>query len=197
METGERFWKILDNSYRNFHKVGFDYVNLQRTEMFTLKAYFFDEDHNDIVMPHTHRYDFTSTVLHGELLNRRYEELPYFLLGERTTTTVNKFIYFTPLNGGEGFKFCKEVPMIHMEDRTFKKGQTCSSNYTDIHTISVKAGTVLLLTQFQDQVGLDEATLAYRFDSKEPPSLDGLYESFKPSQLMERLSQLEQLGIRF
>jgi hypothetical protein len=186
---------VHKHSYRNFHKEGFDYVCLQRTEAFTLKAYFFDQRHEDIVMPHDHRYDFTSTVLRGILINRRYGEWSKGSVGG-LKNPVNKFEYLTPLNGGSGFSFLEEVDLHHIEDNIHRTGSTCHSHSTDVHTISVTKGTVLLLTQFADKIPLNKPTYAYRFDSKEPPSLKGLYEKFTEAQLVNRLVELEKLGIR-
>jgi hypothetical protein len=186
--------KIIENSYTNFHKEGFDYVCLQRTPMFTLKAYFFDEEHSDIVMPHNHRYDFTSTVLAGRLVNHTYSEGSGFR--DDSVLRANKFVYFTPLNGGDGFDFLKEIEFRSTGDFTYYRGGTCHSKANDIHTISVKAGTVLLLTQFADKIGPTEPTHAYRLDSKEPPSLEGLYKKFNEDTIVKRLVQLDSLGIR-
>lgn len=186
--------EIMVNSYKNFHSEGLDYVCLHRTPAYTVKAYFFDDAKPEIVVPHNHRYSFTTTVLKGKLTNHRYTEFKKDALIARP---FNKFAYMTPLNGGEGFTFEKEVELFEFDTASFERGETCISHHNHIHTISVERCTVLLLTQFRDELPPEAPTAAYRADSKSPPSLVGLYDHFTTGQLVNRLHQLEAMGITF
>ena len=74
--------QMVENSFRNFHAKGFDYLCLQRSPGLTLKAYFFDELPGgiaEVVCPHDHRYPFTTTVLSGYMRHYRYLEQPPFI----------------------------------------------------------------------------------------------------------------------
>lgn len=59
---------LIQNSYRDFHAKGLDYVCLKRTPDHTVKVYFLDGDVSkvpEVVNPHDHRYAFETTVLSG------------------------------------------------------------------------------------------------------------------------------------
>lgn len=190
--------QIIENSYKNFHAKGLNYICLLRTPLVTLKAYFFEGDISTVpecVIPHNHRYDFQTEVLAGTLNDNQYKEVPKKILG-LALRPVQRWEYRTPLNGGKGFQWASESFLHWQTDRTLTKGQTLFTPYDRIHTISVKPDTVLLLTQMKDKLGDDEPSLAYSFGTKEQkPNTKGLYEKFKEDEVVKYLKLLEELGV--
>lgn len=97
--------QIAANSYKNFHAKGVDYLCFYRTPDLTQKFYFFDENVQfspDVVSPHDHRYNFSSTCLAGELTNHVYDKASYRDGDMLDAHIFNRFDYMTPLNGGSG-----------------------------------------------------------------------------------------------
>jgi hypothetical protein len=190
---------ILTNSYKDFHAKGLHYLCLQRSPRITLKAYFFEgtvSSAPEIVIPHNHRYNFLTQVLAGELLDKEYREIEEPDIG-MALRTAQKWDYMTPLNGGKGFKWLKETNLWWAAERTIKKGSQLFSPYNKIHTIAVKPDTVLLLTQFQDELPIDKPSSAYSFNSSKEhgPNTDGLYSKFTADEVQRYLEHLETLGI--
>lgn len=167
---------LLDDSYRNFHAKGLDYLCLKRTPLMTVKAYFFDGDVAklpEVVMPHNHRYNFLTTVLSGEVMNELYSPGE----GGWEAKTYNQFSYMTPLNGGAGFTYEGEVLLHKVSHISYREGRRYFSLFGDIHTIRImEPETILVLYQHEDRVPIEAPTQAYSRDSKEPPSGHGLYD---------------------
>lgn len=175
---------VLQNSYRDFHRKGFNYICLRRSETSTLKLYSFADDLTnevtDVVNPHDHRYDFSTTVLQGELQNILYSP---DITGEK----YYRFNYRTPLNNGNGFEFAGETKLEILSKKRFGIGMTCRMLAEQIHTIKVKPGTLLLLKQEADKNV--EFSTTY---SKDPtaPELSGLYSKFTFTQLKDHLQRI-------
>lgn len=192
---------VCQNSYRNFHTRDFDYLCLTRTEELTRKVYFFDGDLHDLpelVIPHNHRYPFTTTVLSGSVINRHY-------FGKQNgcqpdgTAAFDTFKYMTPLNGGDGFTWEGICCLNWLNSPKYTRGAHWSAEAADIHTLDIRCeGTVILLEQKADVVPLDKPTYAYRHGGgKVPPSLDGLYDKMTPDHARKRIEQfLDLVGNR-
>ncbi|MEI2416193.1 hypothetical protein V8Z80_08415 [Orrella sp. JC864] len=64
----------------NHHVDGMQYLCLHRTPRLTVKLYLIEEPKNPnsgfLVHPHSHRYAFLSTVLHGRLQHLRFKPMP-------------------------------------------------------------------------------------------------------------------------
>lgn len=187
----------LENSYRDFHAKGIDYLCLKRDNALTLKVYFFDGDYSgghEVVNPHDHRYNFDTVVLDGAVANCTYEK-KYSDLGG--PLTYNEFLYYTPLNGGVGFLHNGYVRLGAVTQTEYSKGDRWHSPASDIHTLLVrKPGTVLFLRQYEDIVSGPTLTYvpASTFPSRKgdaPPKLDGLYSRFTVDQLVNRVKELE------
>src|SRR5688572_15069132 len=115
MISEERMAEMLENSYRNFHVKGADYLCLRRSPEHTCKIYFFDGDVRhlpEVVFPHDHRYAFDTHILSGRLSNSLYERDPR---GE----VFNHFNWHTPLLGGSGFVFNSEERLFEKERRFY------------------------------------------------------------------------------
>jgi hypothetical protein len=194
---------MLQNSYRNFHAKGFDYLCLKRTPELTLKAYFFDGDVSklpEVVMPHDHRYAFQTCCLAGKVLDRTYHPSSS-ALGRLNVEAqpYDMFHYETPLNGGDGFTWIGvEWLACRWHDQIQRTpGGSYRHDHWDIHTIQIaEEQTVLLLAQFADEVPIGKPTRAYRNargDTSRQVSLDGLYDEMDADHAVMRLGQVRAL----
>lgn len=177
---------VVDNSYRNFHSKGLDYICIKRDLELTVKLYFFDGDVSklpEVVNPHDHRYDFRTTCIAGEVENIWYQ-------AEDGGDTFQAFDYLTPLNGGDGFTWSKEIQLGVSDRRAYRAGRSYRMEAADLHTIRMRAPeTVLLLEQYADVVPVGEPTQTFCLDA-EPPSLDGLYDRFTADEIVRKLLRL-------
>ncbi len=195
--TEERMEIILNNSYKDFHVKGFDYICLQRSHEFTLKVYFFDGDIRkapEVIYPHDHRYHFDTMPLAGTVMNKVYRE-SYTDGGFLPRITFNRFHYMTPLNGGNGFEYDGEAHLQLIGEGTgiYSRGRGYVMKADQIHTIRILAeGTILMLKQYEDIIPFDQPTVTYS-RSKEPPSLSGLYNKFTPDEVIEKLKIIEEV----
>lgn len=178
------------NSYRNFHARGLDYLCLFRSPELTRKVYFFDGDVRklpEVVMPHDHRYAFTTRVLSGQVANRFYAR------DVRGGEVFERFDYMTPLNGGDGFIWKETVSLRCTFDRTYAAGEHYHCQASDIHTIQVHSeGSVILLDQYADDVPLDMPTAAFR-KVRHAPDMNGLYDRMSHDHVRMRLQHLAEV----
>lgn len=191
---------ICENSYRNFHVKGFDYLCLSRTPNLTRKVYFFEGNLThlpELVIPHNHRYNFTTTVLSGSLINKTYSRFKFPT--DEPTQVFNEFEYMTPLNGGDGFVWKRETPLYLANRRAYNKHDHYYSRSNAIHTLDIVMNrTVIMLEQGRDVVPVGKPTAAFKLDGATPPSLDGLYDRMTPDHARMRLNQfLDLIGNRF
>jgi hypothetical protein len=187
----------MKHSYRNFHAEGLDYVCLHRTPDLTVKAYFFDgasTANPQVVHPHTHRYDFATTVLRGGVRNVIYWEEEDFNASDlNVEIRREKFRFYTPLNGGAGFRWSMTTAMGKQSERVYGPGDRWVMGYDQIHTLmDVRPRTILLLHQYKDVLPLNQPTATYTHSMK-APSLVGLYSAFDRDTFISRLGQLEEL----
>ena len=186
---------VIENSYKDYHVRGFDYICLKRTPELTMKLYFFDGDVSqlpEVVSPHDHRYDFKTRCLAGKVENTCFQA------AKRMGLHYNAFEYMTPLNGGDGFTRKSEVRLLPVQRDVYGPGEAYEMAHDQIHTIKLRAAnTILLLTQYEDKVALNAPTMTYSRDDK-LPALSGLYNRFTPDQVKARFRQLQdyaQLGV--
>lgn len=190
---------ICKNSYRNFHVKGFDYLCLSRTPNLTRKVYFFDGNLSslpELVIPHNHRYPFTTTILRGQLINKVYAR--QYFAGQEPLQIFNEFEYMTPLNGGDGFTWKKETALYLQSRRAYSRHDHYYSRANAIHTLDiVQHGTIIMLEQEQDVVPINKPTSVFSLDGPTVPSLDGLYDLMTPDHAMKRIRQfLDVVGNR-
>lgn len=189
---------LIQNSYRDFHAKGLDYVCLKRTPDHTVKVYFLDGDVSkvpEVVNPHDHRYAFETTVLSGEMLDHR------FLRCKRGAVSRLKvyqaFDYRTPLNGGDGFTFRGEECLTQGPSTHLVVGRKLYTEGTSLHTIQMlRDQTVLVLEQFEDYLPVDQPTSCWVAKGHPAPDTSGLYERFTEGQFRDRLIRICQLSER-
>jgi hypothetical protein len=185
---------IVENSFKDFHQKGFDYLCLQRSPVETVKLYFFDADVSkmpEVVAPHDHRYDFESYVAAGA------SENVWFKRSMTEGEIYNWFEYRTPLNGGDGFTFAGEEQLVEAKRSRFERGESYHMHAEDLHTIRMAQNeTVLMLVQFEDIVALEHPTST--FIQGNAPKMDGLYSKFTADQVIAKLRNFEdRTGHRF
>lgn len=202
---------IVENSYKDFHVKGFDYICLRRTPERTVKLYFFEGDvakAPEVVNPHNHRYNFDTEVLHGGVSNSifvpegtetpgwgdwgpavEYEHFGY------ATPLLHKFDLSQPAVAH--FKWLGTVRLTerfraHYTSSPYSDdGRHYSMRYKQIHTIRITAPqTVLKLIQHKDEIPIELRSSTFTRD-KEPPSLSGLYNKFTPDEIIKRLTLLK------
>jgi hypothetical protein len=179
---------VIANSFRDFHVKGFDYICLRRSQIETVKLYFFDGDVSklpEVVNPHDHRYNFDTLCIAGAVENISYRR-------DGHGDAFHRFEYLTPLNGGSGFSYA-ESDLLRVADRClYRPGQLYRLGFKHIHTIRMAENeTVIALRQFEDRVPTGRPTSTWSRD-REPPSLDGLYNKFSADQIRKRLAMLRE-----
>lgn len=178
---------VIENSYKNFHAKGVDYLCLSRTTALTRKLYLFNGDvatFPEVVHPHDHRYAFKTRVIGGALRNSTY--VPH-----EHGSVFNEFEWRTPLNGGSGFAWKRETKLKLDGLETLFKGEEYVMPHDGIHTIKVLENeTALVLEQYEDALPIGVPTSTFTLD-REPPSLTGLYEKFTADEVVERLTWAE------
>lgn len=200
--TQERLDEIIDNSFKNFHVKGFDYICVQRSSELTQKYYFFDGDIShlpEVVSPHDHRYNFSTQVIVGTMSNSVYGELP---IDSKTNGIVyQEFEWNTPLNGGDGFSWNRETRLFERERIAYGKdhitdGHTYWMGAKGLHTIRMHSDQCIIkLNQFEDVIPVGVPTKTFMLTT-EAPSLDGLYERFTYDEVIARIRTLTELGER-
>lgn len=182
---------LLENSYRDFHTKGFDYLCLHRTDDLTIKAYFFTDamvDIGEVVNPHDHRYDFQTECLTGMVRNKWYQQDP------KALREYSMFAWSTPLNGGAGFSYLTKARLRQSRMFTAGPGRGYKMYSDEIHTIQVlKPETCIVLAQYADKVPVGVPTRTF-VHGDEAPDISDLYKKFTADQAMKRINLLKELS---
>jgi hypothetical protein len=183
----------INNSFKNYHTVGLDYVNLLRTDRLTLKLYFIDPSRVQpsqdgyLVNLHNHRYNFSTQVLYGSVSHLLFEETEgkgWF-----------RYDYNSDNSKDSRFQFVKQTGLETLEDTLYKQGETYLCDIHQIHTLRLAGEpTCLLLHQYND-IMMDGT----KFYSREntPPTLNSdLYQRFTTDEIIDYLGRLHiELGV--
>ncbi|CAM3841835.1 hypothetical protein G6L26_009665 [Agrobacterium radiobacter] len=187
----QRIQMIIDNSFKNFHAKGLDYICLKRTPEHTRKAYFLNGDVTklpDVVNPHDHRYHFDTTVICGTMSNSEYIESSY-------GSVYQQFEWRTPLNGGDGFTWKRETKLFEIQRTGYRPGEQYRMKADEFHTIRMHSDQVIIiLDQYEDVVPVDQPTLTF-MQSDKAPDLNGLYERFTADDVLDRLTVLRNFDV--
>lgn len=181
---------LLQASFKHFHTKGMEYICLFRSPNYTVKIYIFEGDVTklpEVVNPHDHRYKFNTMVLHGEMIDYRFQRSS--IAGD----TYQAFDYLTPLNGGNGFTFRGEERLMKTEAVRLSKTDTLLTSQLDLHTIQmIGTQNVLVLEQFGDEIPIDKSTSTWVRLGEPKPDLSGLYEKFSLGEFMDRLRWIKE-----
>lgn len=181
---------IIENSYKDFHAKGLDYICLSRSPEKTRKVYFLNGDVTkvpEVINPHDHRYNFETTVLAGEMSDHVY-------LPDEHGMPYQVFDYMTPLNGGNGFTYQGEIPLT--KDRIERRcvGEFLRRSASTLHTIQMhRDQTVLLLTQYADIIPIDRPTTCFVRKGEPKPDTSGLYTKFTADEVLQRIDVITRL----
>jgi hypothetical protein len=186
----QQLHEIQQNSFKNFHAKGLDYICLVRSDKLTIKYYFFDGDHTklpEVVNPHDHRYLFYSRCLAGKVLDRTFTRVRH---GGKP---YNEFAWDTPLNGGNGFTFLRESFLDVQRSVTIGRKSGLWTPHNAIHTIEIKEDqSILRLYQYKDALPIGTPTSLFtKHDAA--PDTSGLYEKFTIDEIIDRLAQIAEL----
>jgi hypothetical protein len=150
--------KVTPNSRIDHHTPGLNYLNLQRSDKFTLKLYLIEGLTNNnggyLIHPHSHRYDFNTIVMAGQIKNVVLNDVS---LNDALTSSrkdrfpMNRFDY--SFEEGISVKPKKVMVEINQElTRTYGRDESYLLNTTQIHTLETfDMPTLLCLSQFEDK----------------------------------------------
>lgn len=92
------------------------------------------------VQLHTHRYPINLTVLTGKILHHIAK------IDDNGNVTMSLYKYLSPLNGGQGLTYEKEV-LVSLSEYHLPEGSVVDLMYTDFHTMSVSAGSAWVVEE--------------------------------------------------
>jgi hypothetical protein len=183
-------YEAVENSYCNLHVGGLHYVNLLRTDRFTVKLYIFDNpDHNEVgwlVWPHNHAYNFHHHTLVGTIHHTRFNMVPASTKGaEKKKYDIHT--YDTPLNGGKGLVNTGVSTGLLGSVEKIPAGHSYYLDASEIHTICTEDDySAAVLFQYHDIVP-GRPTLMYA-----PHDVDACCEG---SGLYQKMSTEQACGL--
>lgn|GEM_PF-3227360 len=155
--------ELARHSVINHHVDGMHYLCLHRSATLTYKIYFIERPTNPnagfLVHPHSHRYAFNTTVLHGGIQHIRFTEAN----GDRW----DAFHYDSDLRAL--FKARPHKCLLDMSVEAFDTGAEYFVDSHEIHTLQtpLNSGPIVLgLTQFEDVKRLTKVFLSPEADGK-------------------------------
>jgi hypothetical protein len=182
----------VDHSFKNYHNVGVNYINLFRDERLTVKVYLLDplliKSNQDgfLVNPHNHRYAFSTTVIFGSVSNINFKEVP-------KETSVNIYQRFDYLGYQENSSFTHygEVGLEVTEDVLYKPWESYLLDEHTVHTLRLSdEPTGLLLIQHMD-TQLDGTRYYGRtLDAPDACKEEGLYQRYNVYEMREHLQYI-------
>jgi len=95
------------------------------------------------VQLHSHRYPIRLTVLKGDVRHYSATETKE---NNCDAISLSKFNYKSPLNGGNGLSYLKEVN-VSLKDYTIPIGATLEMSENEIHTVSCKKGSIWIVEE--------------------------------------------------
>lgn len=194
--------EVIENSFLDFHCKGLSYICLKRSELQTVKLYFFEGDVSnlpEVVAPHDHRYHFSTSCISGAVENRWYSRRVDRSRRRASEALIfQEFAYMTPLLGGNGFTWTGETKLWNYFSHVLDARETDPDrppgyymHSHEIHTIKIRTpGTILKIHQHEDRVPVDQPTATFTLD-REPPSLSGLYRKPTADDVIRLLAMVK------
>lgn len=149
--------KVMPNSRIDHHTPGLNYLNLQRSDKFTLKLYLIEGLNNNnggyLIHPHSHRYDFNTIVMAGEIRNVVLDDEGILgALGSRKgRIPMARFNY----SHEEGISAKSEKTYLRVNEelsRIYGRDESYLLDTSHIHTLETfDMPTLLCLSQFDDK----------------------------------------------
>lgn len=145
--------EAAQHSCANHHVNGMNYLCLSRTKDFTIKLYMMEQPINPnsgyLVNPHSHRYDFASVLLRGNLEHIRFYNRQYDW--NRNDKCSKYIVHAYSMETGELSALGEELLVARPE--IIKEGQSYWVDHTETHTLKTvpdRGPLVLGLMQFKD-----------------------------------------------
>jgi hypothetical protein len=174
-----------DNSFRDFHAKGVDYICLHRTPALTVKLYLFDPatlvvagPGRQVVNPHSHGYNFSTHVLRGGVTNVEY------LRGDGDGW--HEIRYGSPLKGRRWDQVTGPCSLREIGRTAYGPSRSYDFDHERIHSIEVHPETKTALLLFQHADKGKPFTLLYTRAPATPP-LDGLYKRWATDDIRSAL----------
>ena len=145
----------IKHSVMDHHVPGLHYLNIERSDKFTLKLYLLDGAKNNqsgfLIHPHSHRYNFNTVVLAGRVKNVIFQEAGLPAFHDDLPMVRMKYSPEKGLEEDAGKPLLLRRDMSSADAGVFGPGQTYFLFANQIHTLEVMPGkTLLCLSQFED-----------------------------------------------
>jgi hypothetical protein len=178
----------INNSCKNYHTVGLDYINILRTDRLTLKLYFIDpsrvqpSEDGYFINLHNHRYNFSTQVLYGSVSHLLFEE--------REGNDWFRYDYNSDNSKDSRFQLVKETGLTIVDATYYESGESYLCDIDQIHTLKLAGEpTCLLLHQYND-IMMDGTKFYSRNNT--PPTLDNnLYQGFSEDEIYYYLAKVK------
>jgi hypothetical protein len=166
-----------------------NYINLLRSPNLTLKIYIFRpnevilNDNKLLVAPHTHLYNFDTTVLVGKMTNIFFKECE-----NEYAPIYQKIKYITPRHMSSEKKSCKigntylNIDKLH----NYKPGQSYYVDTSQIHSLYLDTTRYNAIFLQQYTTIKDYSYLYTQNEIK----YDGLYEKFNKGEIATLMDEL-------
>lgn len=182
----ENIEKVIQNSRKNHHAEGVNYINLLRSPELTIKLYltFPGISHNSqgyIVNPHDHRYSFETYVLRGEIDNI------LFKVENSEDGEWERFEYSSHFTGGFSLEKSGSCDLKIRKVQKLKAGDFYALDAEAVHTIAVSQEEPTILLLFQHQSGKNQ-TKYYAPKGQKKPDTSSLYQRFTEEEVRFLLS---------
>lgn len=186
-----------NHSYDNFHAPGVSYVCLLRSQALTAKLYHFDPSSLKpvgdawgrpiVVNPHSHRYNFQTTVLAGELHNVTYKEEEFDPYRRLPSPPDNyRQIKFTgALDGAPpATKDLGGTRLLPLNEVRLGVGDSYDCAIHEVHSVIPHQWkpTLIALLQYKDVRSASDL-----FVRGETPSFEGLYQKLEKDKALSIL----------
>jgi hypothetical protein len=177
------------NSYKHYHVRGVNYINLLRSPNLTLKIYIFRpnkvalNDNKLLVAPHTHLYNFDTTVLVGRMTNIFFKESEVENLPK-----YQKIKYVAPKHMSSEKKSHKigHTYLQVSQHKTYRPGESYYVDTSQIHSLYLDTAkyNAIFLQQYST---LDDYSYLY---TQNEIKYDGLYEKFSKDEIGTLIDEL-------
>lgn len=135
----------LKLSMKDVHHKGLFSLVIDGTEFGSLTRVFIaDENIKPFeVQMHSHRYPIKLTVINGSVRHYSAKESKE---NNCDSVELSKFLYRSPLNGGDGLKYLDEIK-VNIKDYTIPIGASLNMNEEEIHTVSCSKGSIWIVEE--------------------------------------------------
>lgn len=139
--------EALEKSLRDVHVKGLFSLVISGTEHGKLTRVFIatDKIRPQQIQLHSHRYGIKLTPLLGEVTEHTFLSSEEYSL-EYAVFNASLFVYKSPLNGGSGLKYLKDVKGS-IVTQTLPIGTTSEMKGDEIHTVSCSKGSIWIVEE--------------------------------------------------